>query len=127
MAKDGRRRQKKYEAEISKYVPPADMSPKRGRKQKRLKDPNAPKRALSGVLWFSNYERQKVRAANPDFGVGDIAMELGRRWAEAPEDVKAKFEALAANDRQRYDREKMAYQLKMKGVADVPLDLEDDD
>ena len=59
--------------------------------------------------------------------MGDIAKELGRRWAEAPEDVKAKFEALGANDRQRYDREKMAYQLKMKGVADVPLDLEDDD
>ena len=92
-----------------------------------MKDLNAPKRALSRFLWFSNYERQKVRAANPDFGVGDIAMELGRRWAEAPEDVKAKFEALAANDRQRYDTEKMAYQLKMKGVADVPLDLEDDD
>jgi len=118
---------KRYEAEISRYVPPTELTPKRGRKPKKVKDPNAPKRALSGFFWFSNDERQKVRAANPDFGVGDIAKELGRRWADAPEDVKAKFEALAANDRQRYDKEKMAYQLKLKGGADIPLDLEDDD
>jgi len=115
---------KRYEEEISKYVEPVV---KRGRKPKKVKDPNAPKRALSGFFWFSNDERQKVRAANPDFGVGDIAKELGRRWAECPEDIKAKFEALAANDRQRYDREKVAYQLKLKGMAEVPLDLEDDD
>jgi len=115
---------KRYEAEISKYSAP---EVKRGRKPKKVKDPNAPKRALSGFFWFSQEERQKVRAANPDFGVGDIAKELGRRWAECPEDVKAKFEAMAANDRQRYDKEKIAYQLKMKGGGDVPLDIEDDD
>ena len=117
---------KRYESEISKVSTPEVV--KRGRKPKKVKDPNAPKRALSGFFWFSNEERQKVRAANPDFGVGDIAKELGRRWAECPEDVKAKFEALAANDRQRYDKEKMAYQLKMKGGGtDVPLDMDDDD
>ena len=124
MAEGDKRR---YEAEISKYVAPADTPVKRGRKPKKVKDPNAPKRALSGFFWFSNDERGKVRAANPDFGVGDIAKELGRRWSECPEDIKAKFEALAANDRQRYDKEKVAYQLKLKGVAEVPLDIEDDD
>jgi hypothetical protein len=43
------------------------------RKQKKAKDPNAPKRALSGFFWFSNEERAKVKAANPEFTVGDIA------------------------------------------------------
>ena len=73
-----------------------------------------------------------MKAANPDFGVGDIAKELGRRWAEASEEVKAKFEAKAANDRVRYDREKMAYQSKLKGGGggmseSLILDDEDDD
>ena len=36
---------------------------------KRMKDPNAPKRALSGFFWFSQEERAKVQAANPDFKV----------------------------------------------------------
>jgi hypothetical protein len=45
------------------------------RKQKRAKDPNAPKRALSGFFWFSNEERGKVKAANPEFSVGDVAKE----------------------------------------------------
>ena len=103
---------------------------KRGRKPRSKKDPNAPKRALSGFFWFSNDERPKVKAANPDFGVGDIAKELGRRWSEATEEIKAKYEAKAANDRVRYDREKMAYQSKMKGggMSDsLVLDDEDDD
>ena len=43
------------------------------RKQKKAKDPNAPKRALSGFFWFSNEERGKVKAANPEFTVGDVA------------------------------------------------------
>ena len=32
----------------------------RKKKVKRAKDPNAPKRALSGFFWFSNEERPKV-------------------------------------------------------------------
>ena len=102
---------------------------KKARKPKRVKDPNAPKRALSGFFWFSQDERHKVKAANPDFGVGDVAKELGRRWAEVSEDVKAKYEALAANDRVRYDKEKMAYQSRLKAgaVHEGSLCLEDDD
>ena len=68
-----------------------------------------------------------MKAANPDFGVGDIAKELGRRWAEASEEVKAKFEALAANDRVRYDKEKLAYQSRMKTGLSDSLVLDDDD
>ena len=100
---------------------------KKARKTKRTKDPNAPKRALSGFFWFSQDERHKVKAANPDFGVGDVAKELGRRWSEVSEDVKAKYEALAANDRVRYDKEKIAYQLSKKAVMSDSLILDDEE
>ncbi len=49
-------------------------------------------------------ERSKVRAANPDFAVGDIAKELGRRWSEAQGSVKEKYEKLAAEDRARWEK-----------------------
>ena len=109
------------------YTRTPALENKRGRKPRSKKDPNAPKRALSGFFWFSNDERSKVKAANPDFGVGDIAKELGRRWAEASDEVKAKFEALAANDRVRYDKEKIAYQLSKKAVMSDSLILDDEE
>ncbi len=84
------------------------------RRKRRLKDPNAPKRCMSAFFWFSQDERPKVRAANPDFAVGEIAKELGRRWSEASDPIRAKYEALAEKDRARYDRDKRAYQQKLK-------------
>jgi hypothetical protein len=44
----------------------------------------------SAFFWFSKEVRPKVKEANPNFGVGDIAKELGRRWAEATPEMKAK-------------------------------------
>jgi len=78
-------------------------------KRKRTKDPNAPKRALSAFFWFCNDERPKVRETNPKYTVGDVAKELGRRWNECTEDQKSKFEALAAKDKARYEKELKAY------------------
>jgi len=89
-------------------------SSKRARKTKRPKDPNAPKRALSGFFWFSNEHRGKIKDANPDFGVGDIAKELGKMWSECDEVTRSKYEEMAEKDRMRYDKEKTAYQLKQK-------------
>ncbi len=74
---------------------------RRRRRKKKMKDPNAPKRCMSAFFWFSQDERSKVRAANPDFAVGDIAKELGRRWSEAEGPIREKYEKLAAEDRAR--------------------------
>lgn len=45
-----------------------------------------------------------MKSQNPEFGVGDIAKELGRRWAEADSDVKSKYEAMAEKDKARYEK-----------------------
>ena len=44
----------------------------------------------SAFFWFSKECRAKVKEANPNFGVGDIAKELGRRWAETTPEEKVK-------------------------------------
>lgn len=41
---------------------------------------------------------------NPEYGVGDIAKELGRRWSDVEPEVKSKYEAMAEQDKARYDR-----------------------
>ncbi|KAG7305656.1 hypothetical protein JYU34_009756 [Plutella xylostella] len=100
---------KRYDLEMQTYVPPKDVKMGRGRKRHQIKDPNAPKRSLSAFFWFCNDERSKVKANNPEYTMGDIAKELGRRWAAALPETKTKYEALSEQDKARYDREMTAY------------------
>ena len=105
---------KRYDTEMEGYTPPKGEKT-RGKKRKHIKDPNAPKRSLSAFFWFCNDERSKVKAMNPEFGVGDIAKELGRRWSDVDPELKSKYEAMAEKDKARYDREMTAYKKRPKG------------
>ena len=58
----------------------------------------------SAFFWFCNDERPKVRAVNPGLGVGDVAKELGKKWALVSPTDKARYEQLAAKDKERYAR-----------------------
>lgn len=102
---------KRYDAEMSTYVPPKDGKGKKGKKAK--KDPNAPKRALSAFFWFCNDERNKVKASLPaGSGVGDVSKECARLWGNLSQAQKAKYEALAAKDKARYEKENSIYKKK---------------
>merc|ERR1712203_282789 len=70
-------------------VPAAKMPPKgkRGRpkkgeekKQRKKKDPNAPKRPMSAYFLFMNATRPTVRKENPDASIGEVAKILGKMW-----------------------------------------------
>lgn len=98
----------RWERDMQNYVP----APGEKGKRKRTKDPNAPKRALSAFFFFCNDERSSVKGKFPDYGVGDIAKELGKRWGVCQE--KPKFEAMAIKDKARYAKAMEAYK---KGVA----------
>jgi len=52
------------------------------RKQRRKKDKNAPKRALSAFMFFSNDIRDTVKREMPELEFLQISMEIGRRWKE---------------------------------------------
>lgn len=41
---------------------------------------------------------------NPEYGVGDIAKELGKKWSSAGPELKSKYEAMAEKDKARYER-----------------------
>jgi len=106
---------KRYESEMANYKP--GKNEKGGKKRKRVKDPNAPKRSLSAFFWFSNDERPKVKETLPDSTVGDVAKELGRRWNEVSPETRSKYEALAAKDKARYMKEVSAYKGSGGGVG----------
>jgi len=97
-------------------------TPKRTLK-KKIKDPNAPKRSLSGFFFYSNDLRPKIKEENPAFGITDIAKEMGKRWADIDPNLKAKYEKMAEDDKIRYAKEKAAYDDKKKnGVGDTASD-----
>lgn len=68
-----------------------------------------------------------MKAAHPDYTVGDIAKDLGRQWGEVDEATKSKYEAMAEKDKARYERDMNAYKKKLKGEAEGHDDEDDDD
>jgi hypothetical protein len=85
---------------------------------KKLKDPNAPKRGRSAYIFFCSKNREKAKER---LGEGakatEVTSELGKMWNELKASTKKAdkaallgFEAEAAEDKSRYDEEKKDYQ-----------------
>jgi len=58
------------------------------KKEKKIKDPNAPKRPASAYLIFQNKIREKVKAENPDSTYQEIVSKIADIWKEMGEEEK---------------------------------------
>lgn len=88
----------------------ANRSPKKGAAKKgggKKKDPNAPKRPLSGYMFFV----KSLRAAGKDKDkkVTVFISEAGAEWRTLKAADKTKFDKQAADDKKRYQKEMDAY------------------
>jgi len=97
------RDRERYNREMDDYV----RAGGKGKKRKHVKDPGMPKRALSGFFFFCNSERPSVKLTNPEWKVGDVAKEMGRRWEVCSN--KDKYERMAQEDKARYEKEMQEY------------------
>merc|ERR1719228_2398536 len=79
------------------------------KKGKKEKDPNKPKRPLSGYFLFMADERNKVREEHPDWKTGDIGKELGKRWNTLDANRKKKYQDQADKAKAKYDKEMETY------------------
>jgi len=114
----------RYDREMSTYTPPAGEP---GGRKRRKKDPNAPKRPLSAFFLFCHDERPAVRALHPTYGVGEVAKDLGEKWAKILPEKKTNYEAKAQLDKARYEIDVQKYK---DGLAKGSLpsnDADDDD
>ena len=80
--------------------------------KKAKKDPNAPKRGLSAFMFFSGDNREKIKKENEGCSFGEVGKYLGEAWAKVDAKTKAKYEAMAAADKTRYEKEKAKYDKK---------------
>lgn len=83
------------------------------KRRKQMKDPNAPKRALTAFILYSNDHRNSIREANPDLPVTEVSRELGRRWGSLDPSVKKQYEDRANLDKERYQREMADYRCRV--------------
>ena len=82
---------------------PTTTAPNLANPKRRKADPNAPKRACSAFMLFSQAERANVKRDHPDAPSADIAKRLGERWNAADADTKAHYTALYAANKVKAD------------------------
>eukprot|EP00850_Spirogloea_muscicola_P027075 SM015333S01369 [mRNA] locus=s15333:47:256:- [translate_table: standard] len=57
-------------------------------KEKKKKDPNAPKRPLAPYMFYCKEQREIVKAENPEVTFGEIGKILGQQWSAMSEKEK---------------------------------------
>ncbi|XP_063166242.1 high mobility group protein B2 [Candoia aspera] len=93
----------RYEREMKDYIPS---------KERKKKDPNAPKRPLSAFFLFCSEHRPKIKSDNPGLSIGETAKKLGEMWSEQTAKDKLPFEKKAAKLKEKYEKDIAAYRAK---------------
>ena len=83
------------------------MKPK---KTKKMKNPNAPKRALSAWIIYTNEQRPKFKANNPEKSTTELTTLMSQEWRNMTDSDKKKYEDLAKVDKERYMKEKEEFE-----------------
>jgi len=99
----------RYEREKANYVPPADLPKLKGKKKKNHKDPNEPKKAKTGFIFFSMKFRQQVRDSQENMSIPETGRRLGAMWKELTEAQKEPYQKMHEDDKVRYQREMDVY------------------
>ncbi len=98
----------RYDREMKNYVPPKGM----GKRGKKKKDPNAPKRPPSAFFIFCSDHRPNLKGENPNLTIGEIAKKLGELWAKQGAKDRAPYEQKAVKLKEKYEKDIAAYRAK---------------
>lgn len=86
-------------------------------KTRKKKDPNAPKRAMSSYMFFSNERRPTLKEEQPDLPFGDYAKLIGEEWKQMDDADKKPYTDMAEKDKKRAERQGKTYEKKKaKGI-----------
>ena len=82
---------------------------------KDKKPSDEPKRPQSAFFLFQAEARERIKKENPDIKQTDLLKKTGEEWRNLDEKKKAVFNKKADADKERYAKEKEAYQKKKDG------------
>ncbi|TPX65828.1 hypothetical protein SpCBS45565_g04871 [Spizellomyces sp. 'palustris'] len=113
-------------------APPVVMPAEDGKKKKRQRkerDPDAPKRPNSPFLTFSKDVRAKVIAANPELKGAKVQEAIGQMWRELDENEKRRYMENSAVAREEYKQltgeRAIAPTTAAKKLAPLPVSQDD--
>ena len=110
MRKEWEEWKKENEVEIEKEVKKeVKKAVKKAEKKREKKPKDAPKNARSAYILFSNDMRPDIKREHPDLDAKDTLKALGALWKNADEDIKAKYQELANEDKARFKEEMENY------------------
>ena len=82
----------------------------------KKKDPNAPKRPLSGFFLFCSEFCSKIKSTNPGISIGDVAKKLGEVWNNLSDSEKQLYINKAANLKEKYEKDVTDYKGEFDGT-----------
>ncbi|GAB4824656.1 FACT complex subunit ssrp1 [Ancistrocladus abbreviatus] len=88
------------------------------RKQKKKKDPNAPKKPMTGFMYFSQAERENLKKERPGITFLEMGKVLGDRWRNMSAEEKEPYIAKAHVDKKRYKDEIGGYKNPQPSTID---------
>lgn len=79
---------------------------KKGRgKTREIVDPTRPKGPKGPYMCFVSTRRPELRKEKPKLSFPDVARQLGAEWRSMSDENREKYDAMAAADKERYERE----------------------
>jgi SLT domain-containing protein len=89
------------------------MGKGKGKKEKKdKKDKDAPKRAISAFFYYQKERRDSLKKEQPSLDNKALISKMSEEWNKMKDSEKTKYNNLAAKDKERYEREKKAYEAK---------------
>ncbi|GAA5985821.1 hypothetical protein JCM5350_006897, partial [Sporobolomyces pararoseus] len=87
-----------------------DGKRKRGpNKEKKVKDPNAPKRPASAYIEYQNHVRDEFRERHSDLSYSDVLKKIGESWAAMSDEQKQPYHDIMERKKSTYLNDKKAY------------------
>jgi hypothetical protein len=90
-------------------APSLETNAEKKKKKKKAKDPNKPTQAKSAYMLYAASGRTTVREANPDLTFGEVTKVVAADWNAMSDENKSVWNRMAADDKERYQREMDAY------------------
>merc|ERR1712083_417389 len=87
----------KYEKDLAAFLKAGgEIQPRKSKKEKKVKDPNRPKRAPSSyMLWLADSRAKIVKSLPKGAAVTDVAKAAGAEWKKLTKTAKAPYEKKA--------------------------------
>lgn len=94
--------------------------PPKEAKEAKKKDPNAPKGRSSAYNYYSSAKRSDVKAANPEAQHAEIIKILSAQFKALSDEERAPWDAMAAADKERFDKETAIYNTPKATTSSPP-------